>query len=144
MVVGRLYAFFFGIRPIFRGKLAGFVSGPLPDANKLQQPSLFFVKISAGSHLFFLKLQVVQKLPLFYSETGLTWEEVFWNFTTGGLYANFRSDLLELFHMDVSKNRGIPKMDGENNGKPHEQMDELVVFPYFLETPNIQMVVHSN
>ena len=37
--------------------------------------------------------------------------------------------------MDVSKNRGFsPKMDGENNGKPYEQMDDLRV-PLFLETP---------
>ena len=35
----------------------------------------------------------------------------------------------------VSKNRGkTPKMDGENNGKPYEQMDDLEV-PLFLETP---------
>ncbi len=36
--------------------------------------------------------------------------------------------------MGVSKNRGgfPPKMDGENNGKPYEQMDELVGFPIFL------------
>ena len=27
-----------------------------------------------------------------------------------------------------------PKMDGENNGKPYEQMDDLGV-PLFLETP---------
>ena len=27
---------------------------------------------------------------------------------------------------------GYPKMDGENNGKPYEQMDEV---PLFLETP---------
>ena len=26
-------------------------------------------------------------------------------------------------------------MDGENNGKPYEQMDDLGVFPLFLETP---------
>ena len=33
------------------------------------------------------------------------------------------------------KNRGnTPKMDGENNGKPYEQMDDLGV-PLFLETP---------
>ncbi len=25
-------------------------------------------------------------------------------------------------------------MDGENNGKPYEQMDDLGVFPLFLET----------
>ena len=38
--------------------------------------------------------------------------------------------------MEVSKNRGkIPKMDGENNGKPYEQMDDLGGFPIFLETP---------
>ena len=36
--------------------------------------------------------------------------------------------------MGVSKNRGIPKMDGENNGKPYEQMDDLGV-PLFLEIP---------
>ena len=35
----------------------------------------------------------------------------------------------------VSKNRGkTRKMDGENNGKPYEQMDDLGV-PLFLETP---------
>ena len=34
--------------------------------------------------------------------------------------------------MGVSKNRGTPKMDGENNGsKPYEQMDDLGV-PLFL------------
>ena len=40
-------------------------------------------------------------------------------------------------HMGVSKNRGdfTPKMDGENNGKPYEQMDDLVGQPLFLETP---------
>ena len=39
-------------------------------------------------------------------------------------------------HMDVSKNRGKnPKMDGENNGKPYEQMDDLGgKTPLFLET----------
>ena len=26
-------------------------------------------------------------------------------------------------------NRGNPKMDGENNGKPYEQMDDLGGFP---------------
>ena len=31
--------------------------------------------------------------------------------------------------MGISKNREIlpPKMDGENNGKPYEQMDDLEV-----------------
>ena len=28
-----------------------------------------------------------------------------------------------------------PKMDGENKGKPYEQMDDLGGFPLFLETP---------
>ena len=28
-----------------------------------------------------------------------------------------------------------PKMDGENNGKPYEQMDDLGGPPLFLETP---------
>ena len=38
--------------------------------------------------------------------------------------------------MDVEpKIRGKkPKMDGENNGKPYEQMDDLGV-PLFLQTP---------
>ena len=36
--------------------------------------------------------------------------------------------------MDVSKNRGgkPPKMDGENNGNPYEQMGDLGGFPIFL------------
>ena len=40
-------------------------------------------------------------------------------------------------HIGVSKNRGgkPPKMDGENNGKPYEQMDDLGGPPLFLETP---------
>ena len=38
--------------------------------------------------------------------------------------------------MDVSKNRGkTPKMDGLFHGKPYVQMDDLGVFPWFLETP---------
>jgi len=38
-------------------------------------------------------------------------------------------------YMGVSKNRGVsPKMDGENNGKPYVEMDDLGV-PLFLETP---------
>ena len=40
--------------------------------------------------------------------------------------------------MDVSKNRGTPtvNMDGENNGKPYEQMDDLGGFPIiFASTP---------
>ena len=41
--------------------------------------------------------------------------------------------------MGVSKNRGFyPKMDGENTGKPYEQMDDLRV-PLFLETSVYQM-----
>ena len=42
--------------------------------------------------------------------------------------------------MGVSKNRGTPKMDGENNGKPYEQMDDLGV-PLFLATPIWSLVV---
>ena len=35
-------------------------------------------------------------------------------------------------NMGVSKKRGTQKMDGENNGKPYEQMDDLGGFsPYF-------------
>ena len=30
-----------------------------------------------------------------------------------------------------------PKMDGETNGKPYEQMDDLGI-PLFLETPNLE------
>ena len=37
-------------------------------------------------------------------------------------------------NMGVSKNSGIPKMDGENNGKPYFLMDDLGV-PPFKETP---------
>ena len=38
--------------------------------------------------------------------------------------------------MGVSKNRGkTPKMDGENHGKPYEQMDDLGENPLFLEAP---------
>ena len=39
-------------------------------------------------------------------------------------------------YMGVSKNSGkTPKMDGENKGKPYEQMDDLGGPPLFLETP---------
>ena len=38
--------------------------------------------------------------------------------------------------MGVSKNRGKPpEMDGENNGKPYEQMDDLVGKPSILGPP---------
>ena len=41
-----------------------------------------------------------------------------------------------LEYMGVSKNKGkTTKMDGENNGKPYEQMDDLGGFPLFLGTP---------
>ena len=48
----------------------------------------------------------------------------------------FFQNLIPVFlHVDVSKNRGkIPKMDGENNGKPYVQKDDMGV-PLFLETP---------
>ena len=42
--------------------------------------------------------------------------------------------------LGVSKNRGTPKMDGENNGKPYEQMDDLGV-PLFSETPTFKSLV---
>ena len=35
-----------------------------------------------------------------------------------------------------------PKMDGENNGKPYEQMDDLGVFPYFWKHPYCQIAHH--
>ena len=41
-------------------------------------------------------------------------------------------------HLGVSTNRGkTPKMDGEDNGKPYEQMDDLVGkhTPIFGSTP---------
>ena len=38
--------------------------------------------------------------------------------------------------VSTQKNRGeTPKMDGENNGKPYEQMDDFGGPPLFLETP---------
>ena len=44
--------------------------------------------------------------------------------------------------MHVSENSGFPpKMDGENNGKPYVQMDDLgEVHPLFLETPTLDHV----
>ena len=45
------------------------------------------------------------------------------------------------FNVRVSKNKGYPKMDGENHGsKPYEiLMDDLGLFsPLFLETPILQ------
>ena len=40
------------------------------------------------------------------------------------------------FHVDVSKNRGkTPKMDGENHGKPYEQMDDLGGKPIIFGFP---------
>ena len=35
-------------------------------------------------------------------------------------------------------------MDGENTGKPYEQMDDLGVFPLFLETPTPNSFGSSN
>ena len=47
------------------------------------------------------------------------------------------------FKIGVCQNRGGKplKMDGENNGKPYEQMDDLGGKPLFLETPKFQMLV---
>ena len=39
---------------------------------------------------------------------------------------------IQYANMGVSKNNGTPKMHGENNGKPFEQMDDLGGFPLFL------------
>ena len=51
---------------------------------------------------------------------------------------------LQYNYMGVSKNRGkTPKMDGENNGKPYEQMDDLGVFPYFWFNTHIQVTTAS-
>jgi len=37
--------------------------------------------------------------------------------------------------LGVSKNRGkTPNMDGENNGKPYEFMDDFFWVPLFLKT----------
>ena len=46
-----------------------------------------------------------------------------------------KSDIVWVGNMDVSKNSGkTPKMDGEHNGKPYEQMDDLGgVFPPFKD-----------
>ena len=42
--------------------------------------------------------------------------------------SEFFCQIIPTFFMGVSKNRGNPpKMDGENNGKPYEQMDDLGV-----------------
>ena len=40
--------------------------------------------------------------------------------------------------MVVSKNRGYPKMDGENNGKPNEQMDDLGGKPTIFGNTHIE------
>ena len=47
-----------------------------------------------------------------------------------------------IYAMHVSENSGFPpKMDGENNGKPYVQMDDLGgVHPLFLETPTLDHV----
>ena len=49
-----------------------------------------------------------------------------------------KSPLMGYFskNMGVSKNRGTPKIHGENNGKPYEQMDDLgVQYHYFRKHP---------
>ena len=52
-------------------------------------------------------------------------------------------------NMDVSKNRGTPKMDGENNETPYEQMDDLGgKTPYFwvdthMENAWVTLVIPS-
>ena len=55
------------------------------------------------------------------------------------------SPLAFFFHMDVSKNRGNPKMDGLFHGKPYEQMDDLGGKPhnYFGFNPRIGKKKHT-
>ena len=51
-----------------------------------------------------------------------------WTSQRLGFQPDARSELVQLWriNMGVSKNRGVsPKMDGENNGKPYFQMDDL-------------------
>ena len=44
--------------------------------------------------------------------------------------------------MGVSKNRGkTPKMDGENNGKPYEQIDDLGV-PLFFGNTHLYIYIY--
>ena len=44
--------------------------------------------------------------------------------------------------MGVSKNRGkTPKMDGENNGKPYEQMDDLGGKPTIFGNPHLKTLI---
>ena len=51
------------------------------------------------------------------------------------LYLHFVIFWGRYWYMGASKNRGkTSKMDGENNGNPYEQIDDLGV-PLFLETP---------
>ena len=76
-----------------------------------------------------------------------------WNLTNGYPYIPSQ---LQSSHMacrvsfwkyiGVSKNRGVsPKLDGENNGKPYEQMDDLGGFnPLFSETPIMIVGLCSN
>ena len=47
--------------------------------------------------------------------------------------------------MGVSKNRGIyPKMDGDYNGKPYEQMDDLIWGGKNPETPKSRIGIFQN
>ena len=47
--------------------------------------------------------------------------------------------------MDVSKNRGkTTKMDGENNGKPYEQMDDLGGFPTIFGNTHMDPMADLN
>ncbi len=57
------------------------------------------------------------------------WGDAYWgSVTVGSLF---------IMNMAVGPKIGVlcPKMDGENNGKPYEQMDDLGGPPLFLETP---------
>ena len=43
--------------------------------------------------------------------------------------------------MGVPKNRGTPKMDGENNGQPLFKMDDLGGYHYFRKHPYVFLFV---
>ena len=46
-----------------------------------------------------------------------------------------KTQLIRSRNMGVEPKIMVPKIDGENNGKPYEQMDDLGGPPLFLETP---------
>ena len=70
----------------------------------------------------------------------LSWGHLGWHtYTFSGWDEQIEVDPQNVgIQMGVSKNRGkTPKMDGEHNGKPYEQMDDLGVKPTFLGNPQM-------